>query len=444
MLLQFTVKNHRSIHNAATLSMMHPNDNLSTPPLGASGIWGPNGSGKTNIIDALAWLSHAVRYSQHHRRPIPRSPFKAADGNMTSEFELDLRIDGKRYWYYLSIDDKQVQEEALWIFPTDTAEGESLFERTGPNIKLPEGFTSAIADRLATPTTLCLALPEYLPEEAAPAAQKLRDIQIVGFRDTYLADSCRKNHHLPSEDQIGCNYEHPRAGFYRTPAGWRDNEEAARQQRAKFVYEPSQMLKIFGPDSDTKTRRLAKQMLLSFDFGITDVVVTNETEVNHYHERVKLLRLLGGDSPFNGQPHYFELCEEADGVQTALDLISTIVEPFLNGGLIVWDNLGDGLHPMIVKEIIKLFSDESLNQNSSQLLFTSHQPSLMSQINREQIWLTDRTHEGGTRLIALTDYIQSSEHEDLTRKYMSGRFGGLPVTLSMTAAWEPGETDPLT
>ena len=84
MLLRFEVSNHRSILDPVELSMIAVDedraatrgfDHLSERVLTVAGIYGPNASGKSTVLEALAWLSFAVRTSLHSwyrvRPPLP-------------------------------------------------------------------------------------------------------------------------------------------------------------------------------------------------------------------------------------------------------------------------------------------------------------------------------------------------------------------------------------
>ena len=74
MLLRFEVSNHRSILDPVELSMIAVDedraatrgfDQLSERVLTVAGIYGPNASGKSTVLEALAWLSFAIRTSLH-------------------------------------------------------------------------------------------------------------------------------------------------------------------------------------------------------------------------------------------------------------------------------------------------------------------------------------------------------------------------------------------
>src|SRR4051812_32427263 len=104
MLLRFEASNHRSISDPIELSMIAVDEDrpaarsfdlLNEKVLTLAGIYGPNASGKSNILDALAWLSSAVKDSLRlwYGR-IPRSPFRfGASPEQPSTYEVEMMVD---------------------------------------------------------------------------------------------------------------------------------------------------------------------------------------------------------------------------------------------------------------------------------------------------------------------------------------------------------------
>ena len=110
MLLRFEVSNHRSISEPVEFSMIAVDDGrpavrrfdlLSELVLTTAGIYGPNASGKSNVLEALAWLSTAVgRSLRAWEEFIPREPFRSGDWpDRPSTFEVDMIAEGVRYSY---------------------------------------------------------------------------------------------------------------------------------------------------------------------------------------------------------------------------------------------------------------------------------------------------------------------------------------------------------
>ena len=138
MLLRFEVGNHRSICEPVELSMVAMDkdraaarqlEGLDERVLAVAGIYGANGSGKTNLIDALAWLSHAVGVSlRAWEDAIPCDPFSFASGPpQPSYFGIELIVSGVRYRYELEVDESRVVFEALYSHPQQRRR--TLFER---------------------------------------------------------------------------------------------------------------------------------------------------------------------------------------------------------------------------------------------------------------------------------------------------------------------------
>ena len=116
MLLRFSVSNHLSIRDSQELSFVPsslkdesaglidcpaaPNGSL----LPATVIYGPNASGKSNLIDAVYTMRLLVLWSQTIGEPIggpydgvvPRYPFKLdpASSQTPSSFDIDFVVDG--------------------------------------------------------------------------------------------------------------------------------------------------------------------------------------------------------------------------------------------------------------------------------------------------------------------------------------------------------------
>jgi len=104
----------------------------------------------------------------------------------------------------------------------------------------------------------------------------------------------------------------------------------------------------------------------------------------------------------------------------------------LDAGLVLlFDDLGDGLHPRLTAELVRLFTSPLSNPNGAQLVFTSHDATLLSDgstggvLTSDQVWLTEKTSSGATELYPLSA-AQPQPEEDLGRSYRSGAFGAVP------------------
>src|ERR1035441_704159 len=140
MLLRFEAFNHRSILEPVELSVIAVDEDrpsargfdlLAERVLAIAGIYGPNASGKSNVVEALAWLSMAVgRSLRTWDEFIPREPFKFGWGPTSpSTYEVETVVRGVRYAYRVDVDDTAVLFEGLYSYPERRRR--VLFEREG-------------------------------------------------------------------------------------------------------------------------------------------------------------------------------------------------------------------------------------------------------------------------------------------------------------------------
>ncbi len=416
MLLRFEVGNHRSVCEPVELSMIAVDkDRTSTrqlevldeKALTVAGIYGANGSGKTNLIDALAWLSHAVGVSlRAWEDAIPCDPFSFAPGPLQpSYFGIELIAGGVRYRYELEVDESKVVSEALYSYPRQRRR--ILFERDEDDLAFRRGtrFTGG-GRELITPTTLVMSAASRLTEEIDLVARWLRGISFVDYWPRGL---------VPAEARLY------RPGVRWSRHGWDDFlidvfDEAPRRDPHDSSVSTRQ--------NREQHRDLALAMLMFADLGVQGVeVVDDAAGSGRIGRRLRLLHDVAGDS----RP--LELGDESDGTLTWLGLIPELLSALDEGGLIVVDELDSSLHPLISGRLVELFQDPSTNRHGAQLIFTTHDTSLLDCLNRDEVWLTSKRRDGSTELTALSDFRSTSVRRstNLERGYLQGRFGGVPV-----------------
>jgi uncharacterized protein len=94
--------------------------------------------------------------------------------------------------------------------------------------------------------------------------------------------------------------------------------------------------------------------------------------------------------------------------------------------------LDAGLHPALVAELIRLFQDPESNPRRAQLVFNSHDATILGDssgdriIGRDQIWFTEKRTDGSTRLYPLAD-LDPRKEEAIGRRYLAGRYGATPI-----------------
>jgi uncharacterized protein len=410
MLLRFQASNHRSILEPIELTMIAVDEDrpsvrriesIGHGVLPVAGIYGPNASGKSNILEAIGWLSQAVARSlRAWEEVIPRDPFRFGAGpDLPSTYGVEMVVGGVRYDYQLEVSDSEVLFEALYSYPERRRR--VLFERDHGEVKFRRGLGSLAATReLMTPTTLALSAAMRFDEGQIRAfGRALTRIGTLGSRRGRWNQS----------------------SFAMSPTMWLFEDRADSRQ-------PS----LFGENSDDRSEdRSAALSLLRFaDLGIDDVkIVEEDVEVARTTARSReprrRLQLLHRAA---GQELLFDMEDESAGTQTWFRLIGPTLAALRRGGILLFDEIDASLHPRLSVRLLELFQDRQVNPLGAQLIFTSHDTSLLNHLNRDEVWLTEKGATGTTELTALADYGGDKVRRSLNleRAYLQGRFGAVP------------------
>jgi uncharacterized protein len=403
VLLRFEVENHRSILDPAELSMIAVDeeraatrgfDLLNERVLTVAGIYGPNASGKSNVIEALVWLSLAVKRSLRAWGPtVPRDPFRFGRGpESPSTYDVEMVAGGVRYAYHVELDDAQVLYEALHSYPERRRR--ILFERDGLDIEFRRGLGGLAGTReLLTPTTLALSAAMRADHpEIQPFGLSLSGIGVRGIaplRMRRLAGAL------------------PLSRLHRTE---RIFEDVGVPGQASLFDDDSE----FAPRSEHEA---ALELLRFAELGIDDVQVVQEED-----HQVRLTHKAGDqDLPF-------DLGDESAGTRTWFALIGPMLDALRRGQILLFDEIDASLHPKLSARLLELFQDPVTNPRGAQLIFTTHDTSLLNHLNRDEVWLTEKRGDGATTLTALAEYGGDKVRRSLNleKAYLQGRFGAVP------------------
>ena len=372
--------------------------------LPVAGIFGANGSGKTNVLRLMGDMRGHVLHSFRSGDPtggIPRRPFLLDSDSLerTSRFEIDMVLNGVRHQYGFVFDGDRFLEEWAYRYPHGRAA--LLFRRHGTDVELGASHRSkgrAVSD-LLRPNAL------------------------------FLSTAASANHPdlLPLYEWFGRNLV-----------------VADAQTRPYRQALTTQMLE----DGERKQRVL--ELLRAADLGITGARTLELDPV--LRDRLnRAVRILAGEDPdsdggeinFSNEP-YVKLLHEGVHGEVELDqgdeslgtlvwfsLVGPVINALETGSVLLTDELDASLHPVLVSELVRLFQDPSTNPKRAQLVFNSHDVTLLgdSQIQplgRDQIWFTEKLDDGSTRLFPLSD-LDPRKNEAIERRYLAGRYGATPI-----------------
>ncbi|WP_320068370.1 AAA family ATPase [Micromonospora sp. RTGN7] len=413
MLIRFEAANFRSILDPVELTMVAidrdrvearhvPNINESL--LSVAAVFGPNASGKSNVLAAITWLRNAVADSlRFWDDGIPVEPFAFTDGrNRASEFTLEAVIRGVRFEYAVEVDQQAVRYEALFHYPEKKRR--RVFEREGTNLTLQRGLGRLSGTReLLTDRALVLSIARRFGEPLVS--------DFAGFMLSMQTFGQRLNHR-PSAPGAGATrrwFEEPHGWDHPVLPGFTDPREEFEADRAQ-----------------------ALALLRMADLGIDDVVIdeheaafpSTDLEAGRMRKqrRIRLVHRTAQERV------PFDLSAESEGTRTWFQLIGPVLSALKAGSLLLFDELDASLHPTLSAEVIRLFCDPVTNPSGAQLVFSSHDTSLLNHLNRDEVWLTEKGEDGSTRLGALAEFAgeRVRRSQNLEKAYLHGRFGALP------------------
>ncbi|MEV6343761.1 ATP-binding protein [Actinoplanes sp. NPDC051851] len=424
MLRSFRVTNHRSIRDEQELLLMPGYEHrLSVLPVTA--IFGANASGKSNLLDALRWFQSAVRGSYRSWEAdggIPRRPFRldALSGIQPSVFVVDLLIDGVQYVYGVELDGTAVLEEWLHSYPHQRKR--VIFERHGQTVELgstvPEGRGRAdLLGSLLRENALLLST----------AVQAKQDEVMPVYR--WFANSLRF---------VGTGV------IPRLKAEWAERVITAVDRHPAFteLLKAADLditdLRVIETSETPSALTLAQADRLAAELEAREQAAPMEQaspELMRLRQELWLLRrprtrkeILFLHGP-EGIPLAVE--DQSAGTRAWVDLLVTTMDALESGATLVTDEIDASLHPRLTARLIELFRSEATNPRGAQLIFTTHDATLLGTtlgedlLRRDEVWFIEKKGSASS-LYPLSDF-HPRKGENRERRYLSGSYGAVPV-----------------
>lgn len=435
LLLSFTVRNHGSIRDQVTLDLLKPgmrtlrpaDDDWVANTYTVAGVFGPNASGKSRLLDAVVYFNEAIRRSSStwlDRREMPRAPF-ALDGVSASEpglFEADFVHEGRRYLYGFEVDQDGVRRE--WLKDVPNSRWRTLFDRDATRGTLSKHSSVASVGTVARrELVLSRALKTGHPQLSAVAQDLVESFDFVGVsggdregRLSVITEALAQGE-LTKQDIVGL-VEVADIGITDVSIREETMPPGLRRLLAVFLGDRSEVQEVDAQES----RAVGDDA----DDPIT------ERDSDAVIRSLQFTHRAGGDAaPFN-----IEM--ESNGTVAWLALAVPALERLRNGGLYLVDEIDASLHPHLVDLLIGMFADAEVNVHGAQLVFTSHDTYVISglsetELDPGQIWFTDKSYEGVTTLFSLADFPRQKER-NAARRYLLGRYGAVPRLLPSTLA----------
>lgn len=402
MLLEFRCSNFKSIKEEIRFSMIAGKDNTSEEllkvynnfrVLRSAVIYGANGSGKSNFINALLFICNLVQTSISYQpgQKIPQAAHKLSEKERTSTFDIQFIRKNVRYAYGFSIEGGAITEEYLYYFPNGRQV--KIFERDRMNIQPGNRYKSSFD-------------------------VSIKDV----LKENRLFLSCAANY-----------------------SNVRELEEAFLFFTTDIViYNPSMnnwteySIRLMQDNPSIKEEFL--QMLNALDTGIQDVKLKVEkVKFTDLKRDLQLPDNLMGLIPeqegnrIEAKVVYdkFEidlLSEESSGIKRLFEIICPMIDILNTGKVLICDELEASLHEAVIYKIVQLFRNYK-KDIFAQLIFSTHDTSLLNRelFRRDQVWFTQLNKDRATDLYSLVEIKDVRKSENLAKGYVSGKYGAIPM-----------------
>jgi hypothetical protein len=117
---------------------------------------------------------------------------------------------------------------------------------------------------------------------------------------------------------------------------------------------------------------------------------------------------------------------ESHGTRNFIKYFPLLSYALATGGMAVVDEIDISIHPLVLPEIVRWFHDPGRNPNKAQLWMSCHAASLLEELQKEEIFFCEKDRHGRTSVYGLQDIQNVRRTDNRYRKYLSGVYGAVP------------------
>ncbi len=430
MLIEFSVGNYKSFRDVETFSMVATkikakdsevdenntfkiDDDLSL--LKSAAIYGANASGKSNFAKALGFMKRFVVESSKETQTTDQITVEAYQLTSTetiepnpSFFQIVFLLNNITYRYGFETTDKEIISE--WLFFTPNVKETKLFERRDgeivPSPKFKEG--KSIVEKTRTNALFLSVVAQFNGAISQEIIRWFLNINIISGLDDSTMDFtsvCLHSRNLVNEI-------------------------------SSFI----KKLDLGIQDISVFDEKLTKD---SLPIGMPERVKTAIIEESGgIRFKVMIaLKKFNLDGKHAGT-EFFDLQKNAsEGTKKLFSLAGPLMDTLKKGKILFIDEFDARLHPLITREIIKLFNSNETNSKNAQIIFATHDTNLLTNklFRRDQIWFVEKDKTGSTHLYSLAEYKVRND-ASFENDYIQGRYGAVPFIGDLKPLFEVPNT----
>jgi hypothetical protein len=422
MLLQFSVKNFKTFKEVATLSLIASNYDKVTREhenivhdkvfglrlLKSAVIYGANASGKSKLIEALAFMRHFILNSSKESQKgeaVEVEPFRLSTEAEfePSEFEIIFIHQNVLYRYGFEVTTERVVSE--WFYQKPKTKEVELFYRDGNSFSTHErSFTkgnTVVREGLVRDNALLISVAAQFNEKAA--------INVLDWIKRLKILSGLKE-----------------SGYKGYTMGKTENPVYRKRivEMLKAADLGIQDIELLKPDIDILSKGIPKEMKEKLIREVREEQQTYISDILTKHKKYNADFQVVGSIQFSMDE------DESSGTRKFFALTGPILDVLDNGYTLVVDELDSKVHPNLVCKVVSLFNSTTFNKKNAQLIFNTHDTNLLSSglFRRDQIWFLNKSKYGDATLYSLADFKSEEvrKAEPFEENYIRGKYGAIP------------------
>ena len=404
MILEFKCSNFFSINEEVDFNFLATSDKKLPENIASfdgknfiksAEIYGPNDSGKSNVLNAIFVIKQMVcnSYKNGPNKSIklPYNPHKLNNSEPT-QFVMWFEKNNNKYYYEFSYVQEKVLEENLYFCDLSKSRKMiTVFERDNNSFIAGANFIGEFGncDKELKDKKLLLSV-----------AANITNIVPVSEAFSFF-----------DEDIIIWNNNDIDSWTEKTAKNFQDN--------INFNNMALTLLKKFCPKLESITAKVEKRTVSEHDLP--------QDLPDFFKDKLLEKGMTTLDIKFNYDKFQTSLSEESLGTRLVFNMLTPLIDVIQNNKVFICDEFETHLHPALAKELLRFFY--SNKDSKSQFILSTHNLELLDKnmVRRDQIWFTKLDDDSrSTRLFSLAEYNGVRNDENLRKGYIEHRYGSWP------------------
>lgn len=351
-------------------------------------VVGANGSGKTQFIRPLAFISWFISLSDNELKPDEAIFYKPhlLHPNKSTKIELLFVLNNNEYKYKLELLDNKVLNEEL--YKKTSTSFSYIFRRNRDSLDKDFEYSHKRKDF------------DFTPKEA-----KNKKDNSSMISSAYMAGSNQAKELVLYFNRL--------FKYNITMTGRNHYSETDLIVSAEYFFE------------NLENKYKMESIICDLDLGLSGVSI-EEIEVPQEDGDKKTLYLpFGEHTSTDGKKFILPFAEESSGTQSLFVQLKRLLPILENGGIAIIDELDNDLHPHMIPFILDLFKFKHSNPYDAQLIFTCHTPEVLNLLKKHQIYLVEK-EDLKSESWRLDDMVGLRSDDNLYSKYYAGALGATP------------------